>query len=135
MKSKAKLFSIAAALFIIFVGIGYYAVKSSSYMDVSQVLKLNHRAEVTVKGRLVGTQYDAHAGELYIVLEGKNGAKLVAIASAKYIEEKYGPIQYLQWDPNNVVIQGIYDPHQHVLIVTNILEGCHSNYNQPATRA
>lgn len=134
MKKSLKLFSVAVALFIMFAGIGYYAVKSSAYMDVSQVLKLDHRAKVTVRGYLVGTQYDAQAKKLYIFLEGKDGSKLVAVADAKYIEEKYGPIQYLQWDPNNVVLQGIYDPQHKVLIVTDILEGCHSNYGQPAAR-
>lgn len=134
MEKKLKLFSIAAALFIVFAGIGYYAVKSSAYMDVSQVLKLDHRAKVTVRGYLVNTQYDAQARKLYLWLEGKNGEKLLAIADANYIENKYGPIQYLQWDPDNVVLQGIYDPQHKVLIVTDILEGCHSNYGQPAAR-
>jgi len=134
MGKSLKLFSVAVALFLVFAGIGYYAVKSSAYMDVSQVLKLDHRAKVTVRGYLVGTQYDAQARKLYLWLEGKHGEKLLAIADASYIENKYGPIQYLQWDPDNVVLQGIYDPQHKVLVVTDILEGCHSNYGQPAAR-
>jgi hypothetical protein len=135
MKTKLKLFMTSVALFAVFMAMGYLAVKSSSYMDVSQVLQLESQAKVTVKGRLTQVNYDPQTGRLYLLLEGKNGEKLLAIADAKMIEEKYGPIQYLKWDRDNVVLQGIYNPVQKTLTITNILEGCHSSYQQPATQA
>jgi hypothetical protein len=134
MERRAKLFVASLVLFAAFALIGYYAVKSSAYMDVSQVLKLNHEAKVTVRGYLENLQYDAANRKLYLLLSGKNGAKLLAVADAKIIEDRYGPIQYLKWDRDNVVLEGIYDPNNKVLIVTNVLQGCHSNYGQPAAR-
>ncbi len=225
MKKSLKLFSVAVALFIVFTGIGYYAVKSSAYMDVSQVLKLDHQAKVTIRGYLAGVAYDKDVVSLLLVdhkcprvevtslpgsllssygpkrvlLEGtyypdthilrvisvampgqvspgvhvlsvsqllrlkheedvivqgylivansptafastravlldENCPMLRAEAPTKYIRDKYGPVQYIQWDPDNVVLQGVYDPQNRVLVVTDILEGCHSNYGQPAAR-
>jgi hypothetical protein len=130
-----KLFAVAAVLFAAFAAIGYYAVKSSSYMTVSQVLKLEHEAKVTVKGYLAGLKTDVRGGRLYLLLEDpKTGDKLLAIADIKFIESRYGPIQYLQWDPNNIVVEGIYDPASKTLTITNILQGCHSSYGQQAVR-
>lgn len=134
MDKRLKVVVAAAVLFAAFAAIGYYAVKSSAYMDVSQVLQLKHTAKVTVKGRLLNVEYDPSAGKLYLLLGGKNGARLEAVADAKYIEEKYGPIEYIQWNRDNVVLEGIYYPSQHILVVTNVLEGCHSSYSQPAAR-
>ncbi len=135
MKTRLKLFITGVALFTVFLAMGYLAVKSSSYMDVSQVLQLDYQTKVTVKGRLVQVNYDPQAGKLYLLLEGKNGEKLLAIADAKMIEDKYGPIQYLKWNKDNVVLQGIYNPAQKTLTITNILEGCHSSYQQPVAQA
>jgi hypothetical protein len=135
LKSTIKLAVLAALLFAAFTAIGLYAVKSSSYMDVSQVLKLDHKAKVTVRGYLANLRYDHTSGKLYMLLEDKKtGDRLLAIADAKIIEERYGPIQYLQWDPSNVVLEGIYDPSTHTLLVTNVLQGCHSSYGQEAVR-
>ena len=135
MKTRLKLFITSIALFAVFMGMGYLAVKSSSYMDVSQVLQLDYQAKVTVRGRLVQLNYDPQTGKLYLLLEGNNGDKLLAIADIKIIEDKYGPIQYLKWDRDNIVLQGVYNPSQKTLTITNILEGCHSSYQQPVTQA
>ncbi len=130
-----KLFAVAAVFFAAFAAIGYYAVKSSSYMDVHQVLRLDHPAKVTVKGYLADLKTDLRAGKLYLLLEDpKTGSKLLAVADIKMIEDRYGPIQYLRWDPNNIVVEGVYDPATKTLTVTNILQGCHSSYGQEAAR-
>ena len=135
MRKPIKLILLAAVLFTAFTLIGIYAVKSSSYMDVSKVLELDHRAKVTVRGYLANLRYDHTSGKLYLLLEDpKTGAKLLAMADAKIIEDRYGPIQYLRWDPSNVVLEGIYDPATRTLTVTNVLQGCHSSYGQEAVR-
>ncbi|ABM81333.1 hypothetical protein [Hyperthermus butylicus] len=131
---KAKPILAAIVLFAAFAVIGYYAVKGSSYMDVSDVVKLVREAKVTVKGRLASLHYDQASRKLYLVLEGRDGSKLLAVADAEYIEKKYGPIQYLRWDPDSVVVEGVYDPATGTLRVIDILEGCHSGYSQPAIK-
>ncbi len=87
---------------------------------------------MTVKGRLVDLSYSPAERKLYLVLEGRDGSRVVAVVDADYIERKYGPVQYLRWDPERVVLQGIYDPSTRTLRVTEILQGCHSGYGQPA---
>jgi hypothetical protein len=130
-----KLLIVAAILFGAFAAIGYYAVKSSGYMTVSQVLRLNHEARVTVRGYLANLQTDMRNGKLYLLLEDpKTGDKLIAVADVKFIEDRYGPIQYLQWDPDNIVVEGIYNPATKTLTITNVLQGCHSSYSQQPAR-
>jgi len=132
-RRTVKLFVVTAVLFAAFAAIGYYAVKSSSYMTVSQVLKLDHEAKVTVRGYLA--RLLTEDGKLYLLLKDpETDAKLVAVADIKFIEDRYGPIQYLQWDPNNIVVEGIYDPTTKTLTITNILQGCHSSYGQQPAR-
>ena len=132
MASRAKLFAVAVALFAAFTAVGLYAVRSSGYMDVSELVKLTRPAKVTVKGYLADLRYDLQGGVLYMVLQGRDGSKVLAVVDLNYIEKRYGPIQYIKWDRDNVVVEGVYDPQSHVLRVTNILKGCHSSYSQPA---
>ncbi len=129
---RIKLFIAAIALFTVFTVVGVLAVRSSSYMDIDDLVKLDRPAKVTVKGVLANLYYDPTTRTLYLYMKGKNGATVVALLDANYVEEKYGPIQYLRWDPNNIVVEGIYDPSTKTLRVLNILSGCHSSYSQPA---
>ncbi len=130
MKNVLKIALFAVLLTVALAMVGYYAIKSSSYIDVSDLVKFEHDRRVTVKGKLVTTEYDQRNRVLYLVLEGEKGGRIVAAVSADYIEKKYGPIQYLRWDPNNIVLQGIYRADQKMLEVTEILQGCHTTYQQ-----
>jgi hypothetical protein len=132
MPSKLKAFVTAAVLFLAFVALGVAAVKSSDYMDVSELANVKRESKVTVKGRLADLSYDPAKRKLYLVLEGRNGYRVLAVVDADYVERKYGPVQYLSWDTERVVVEGVYDPATRTLRVTEILQGCHSSYQQPA---
>ncbi|MET1129122.1 MAG: hypothetical protein ABWW70_07380 [Thermoproteota archaeon] len=123
--------------------IGVYAVKSSSYMDVSELLskysEVHQPVRVTVRGKLVEGPL-LRMGEnnkrvLVIVLEGERGDRIVALADAAAVERRYGPIQYLRWDPNNIVIEGVYHPDTRTIEVVSILQGCHSAYEQTPAKS
>ncbi len=129
-KNILKIALFAVLLTIALAMIGYYAIKSSGYIDVSELVKFEQDRRVTVKGKLVTTEYDQRNRVLYLVLEGERGGRIIAVVSADYIEKKYGPVQYLKWDPNNIVLQGIYRASQKTLEVTEILQGCHTTYQQ-----
>ncbi len=132
MAARLKQIALAVALFAAFAGIGILAVKGSGYMDVSELVRLEHPAKVTVQGRLVQVDYDPEARKIYLVLEGRDGSKVLAVVDADYVERKYGPIQYLKWSRDRVVVMGVYEPAEKTLKVLEILEGCHSTYEQPA---
>jgi hypothetical protein len=123
--------------------IGVYAVKSSSYMDVSDLVSkysgVDQPVRVTVRGKLVEGPL-LKMGEnnerlLVIVLEGERGDRIVVLADATAIERRYGPIQYLRWDPSNIVVEGVYHPDTRTLEVINILQGCHSAYEQTPAKS
>ncbi len=129
---RAKPLLVALVLAAVLAGVGVAAIRSSAYLDVSEVVKLDYRARVTVQGRLADLSYDPSTNTIYLVLEGKDGSRLLAVVDADYVTRKYGPLQYIKWSRDRVVVQGVYDPETRTLTVYEILEGCHSSYEQPA---
>ncbi len=135
MEKRALLLSVV--LMVGVVGAGIYAVTSSGYLDVSEVL---HRPSgfYTIKGKVIYVSPPMEAkktGKVVLILQGKDGSELKALINVDYLEKKYGPIEALQWSTEQVVLKGYYDARHKVFEVTDVLQGCHSAYEAKPVRA
>lgn len=130
MKKNARYLLLSVGLLVIFGAVGYYASASSSYIDVSQLVKMRPGTYM-VRGDVVDWTVTTINGQKFLVLrlEGKKGDTITAIVPVSYIERKYGPLSQVVITKGEMVVKGRWDGR--ILHIQEILKGCHSAYNQP----
>ena len=130
MKQNTRYILLSLGLLAVFGIIGYYASASSSYIDVSELVKMKPGTYI-VRGDVVNWTVTTVNGQKFLVLqlEGKKGDRIIAMVPVSYIEQKYGPLSQVVITKGEMVVKGRWDGK--VLHVQEILKGCHSAYNQP----
>jgi len=122
----------SVGLFVVFALVGYYATTSSSYTDVSDLVKMKPGVYL-VRGDVVRWWVTQDREYLIIELAGKRGDQVTAKVPVSYIEKKYGPLSQVIITNGEMVVKGYWDGR--VLHVQDILKGCHSAYQQPAVNS
>ncbi len=130
MKQNTRYILLSLGLLAVFGIIGYYASASSSYIDVSELVKMKPGTYI-VRGDVVNWTVTTVNGQKFLVLqlEGKKGDRIIAMVPVSYIEQKYGPLSQVVITKGEMVVKGRWDGK--ILHVQEILKGCHSAYNQP----
>lgn len=136
MRARRSL-TAAALLATLILALGYSALSSSSYMDVSQLSKLESRFQATVKGYLeplgyggytlvIGNEsYLLEARGSYGIASGPMGEALAVfiLASGGHEVLVVAPLDFLGSAPpgaasgGEVVVSGVYDPSLRAVLL------------------
>jgi len=122
----------SVSLLALFAVVGFYAGASSSYTDVSDLVK-SRPGTYLVRGDVVKWTVTPDRQLLVLYLKGKDGSTIEADVPVSYIEKKYGPLSQVIITNGEMVVKGYWDGK--VLHVEEILKGCHSAYEQPAVNS
>ncbi len=126
----------AAGILAVMVVIGYLAISSSSYVDVSELKSYRDGSVVTVKGRVADTVLRPETDLVIFILEGEDGSQLYATYSLSKFISQYGAPPGHNTVEQNVVMKGVYHPSPRGKIlgymdIQEILQGCHKAYEAP----
>ncbi len=127
---------VAAGILVMMVLIGYLAITSSSYVDVSELKSYRDGSVVAVKGRVADTKLNPENDLVIFVLEGEDGSQLYATYSLSKFISQYGAPPGHSTVEQNVVMKGVYHPRPQGRVlgymdIQEILQGCHKAYEAP----
>ncbi len=131
-----KVVILAGAILLVILIVGYMAITSSSYTEISDLTKFSRPTVVTVRGFVTDTKLLPERDLVVFVLEDENGNVVYATYILSKFISQYGAPPSHSTVEQEVVMKGTFYPGKQGKVlgrleIQEILQGCHKAYEAP----
>ncbi len=127
---------LAASIALVVLLVGYLAITSSSYEQVSQLSKYTKPTVVTVRALVADIETLPEKDLILFVLKDENGSKIYAFYGLTRFISQYGAPPSHSTVEQEVIMRGTFYPKKMGDVlgrmeIKEILQGCHKAYEAP----
>ncbi len=127
---------LAASIALIVLLVGYMAITSSSYEQISQLSRYRKPTMVTIRALVADIKTLPEKDLILFILQDENGSKIYAFYGLTRFISQYGAPPSHSTVEQEVIIRGMFYPERMgdvlgKMEIREILQGCHKAYEAP----